>query len=82
LVAVARFHIHPSIALSRIDGETILMDAPDGDAWLFTAPGLAVEIEEDIFFADVSGVRETEQLTITFTLPMVNEIRWMLKRSE
>lgn len=82
LVAVARFHIHPSISLSRIDGETILMDAPDGDAWLFTAPGLAVEIEEDIFFADVSGVRETEQLTITFTLPMVSEIRWMLKRSE
>lgn len=82
LVAVARFHIHPAISLSRIDAETILMDAPDGEAWLFTAPGLEVEIEEDIFFADVSGVRETEQLTITFTLPMVNEIRWMLKRSE
>lgn len=82
LSATARFHIHPSISLSRIDDETVLMDAPDGDAWLFTAPGLAVEIEEDIFFADVSGVRETEQLSITFTLPMVTEIRWMLKRAE
>jgi len=79
--AVARFHIHPSIMLSQRDKETVVMTAPDGEAWTFTAPGLVVAIEEDIFFADVSGFRPSEQITVPFS-PGNLEIRWMLKRME
>ncbi|WP_117194674.1 heparinase II/III family protein [Rhizobium terrae] len=80
--AVARFHIHPTIVLSRRDEESVTMRAPDGEAWVFAAPGLQVMIDEDIFFADVSGVRPSQQLVIEFSPPETAEIRWMLRRGE
>jgi len=82
LAAVARFHIHPGIMLSRRDEESILMRASDGETWIFAAPGLHVLIDEDIFFADVSGVRPSQQLVIEFSPPETPEIRWMLRRGE
>jgi uncharacterized heparinase superfamily protein len=82
LVAVARFHIHPVIQLLREDEESVAMRAPDGETWVFSAPGLKVAIEEDIFFADASGFRPSQQLVIEFSPPHVTEIRWMMRRSE
>ena len=82
LVAVVRFHIHPAIRLVRRDPESVVMQASDGEKWLFSAPGLDVMIDEDIFFADVSGPRPSQQLAIEFTLPEVTEIRWMLRRAD
>lgn len=81
-MAVARFHVHPSITLIRRDRESITMRATDGESWLFAAPGLDVMIDEDIFFADASGVRPSQQLVIEFSPPDVSEIRWMLRRGE
>lgn len=80
--AEARFHIHPAISLSRQDQESVLMVAPDGEAWHFSAPGLTIEIEEDVFFADASGLRQSQQIVIPFSAPELAEIRWMLKRME
>jgi uncharacterized heparinase superfamily protein len=82
LLATARFHVHPVIHLSRQDEESVTMRAPDGETWVFSAPGLAVAIEEDIFFADASGFRPSQQLVIEFSPPAVTEIRWMMRRSE
>ncbi len=58
------------------------MEAPDGETWAFSAPGQEVLIDEDIFFADVSGIRPSQQLVIEFPLPEVNELRWMMKRQD
>lgn len=80
--ATARFHVHPAITLSEQDGETVLLVAPDGEAWQFSAPGLPVVIEEDLFFADASGVRPSQQIVIAFSVPDVCDIRWMLRRLE
>jgi uncharacterized heparinase superfamily protein len=82
LNAVVRFHVHPSIKLSRRDAESVMMSANDGERWLFTAPGLELLIDEDIFFADVSGARPSQQLAIEFSLPGATEVRWMLRRGE
>ena len=82
VAAVARFHIHPVVTLSRRDEESVMMRAPDGETWLFAAPGLEVMIDEDIFFADVSGVRPSQQLVIEFSLAETTEIRWMMRRGE
>jgi len=78
----ARFHIHPSITLKRRDQESVAMRALDGETWIFAAPGLEVAIDEDIFFADVSGIRPSQQLVIEFSLPQTTEIRWMLRRGD
>ncbi|KPF42875.1 heparinase II/III family protein [Rhizobium sp. AAP43] len=73
--AVARFHIHPSITLERIDQRSVRMIAPDGESWTFTLPVGKLVIAEDVFFADVSGIRPSQQLEVTFEAP---EIRWFL----
>jgi uncharacterized heparinase superfamily protein len=82
LDAVVRFHIHPVINLSRRDGESVVLRAPDGDSWIFAAPGLSLLIDEDVFFADVSGMRPSQQLAIETSVAGLREIRWMLRRAE
>ena len=75
-----RFHVHPAILLQRLQTDTIRMAAPDGETWLFSVPGQTVEIEEDVFFADVSGMRASQQMVVEFTLPETADLRWMLKQ--
>lgn len=72
---VARFHIHPSITLERADDRKVRLVAPDGESWFFSIPVGEINIQEDVFFADVSGIRPSEQLEIIFEGP---EIRWFL----
>lgn len=73
--AIARFHVHPAISLDRLDERKVRLIAPDGESWVFSLPVGEVAIAEDIFFADVSGVRPSQQLEIVFHGP---EIRWFL----
>lgn len=73
--AIARFHIHPSIRLERIDERSVRMIAPDAESWVFSIPVGNLAIGEDIFFADASGVRPSEQIELIFNGP---EIRWFL----
>ncbi|MBT9372708.1 heparinase II/III family protein [Rhizobium sp. CSW-27] len=80
VTGTARFHIHPNVGLKRIHDDLIAMATPGGDTWLFSAPGQRVEIEEDVFFADVSGIRASRQLVIAFSLPETVDLRWMLKQ--
>jgi uncharacterized heparinase superfamily protein len=82
LAVALRFHIHPSITLTRRDSESIMLRASDGDSWIFAAPGLEVVIDEDVFFADVSGMRPSQQLVIESPIEGLREIRWMLRHSE
>ena len=80
--ACIRFHIHPAIALVREDDETVSLQAPDGDNWMFAAPGLNVAITDDVFFADASGMRASQQIEIEFSVAERPEIHWVLTRSE
>ncbi|OLP54005.1 heparinase [Rhizobium rhizosphaerae] len=79
-MAVARFHVHPAIRLERQGDHEVALVAPDGDCWIFSCVDLPVEIEEDVFFADPSGVRPSQQLTLTFALSELAEIQWTLER--
>lgn len=73
--SVARFHIHPAVHLEQVDDRVVHLIAPDGEIWLFSVPTGEVVISEDVFFADASGARASEQLEIVFDDP---EIRWFL----
>ena len=62
-VAVARFHIHPADQIRAARDRTeVCLIAPDGETWLFSCRDGEVVVEEDIFFADPSGVRASSQL--------------------
>jgi uncharacterized heparinase superfamily protein len=80
LSAVARFHIHPLIELSQINEEAALLRAPDGTCWQFSIPGRTLAITDDIFMANASGPRRSQQIEAAFGLPEVREIRWFLDR--
>lgn len=78
--AVSRFHIHPAIELERLDDETVLMRATDGTSWVFSAPGQPVTISDDVFMADASGIRPSQQLEIRFEVSGTRDIRWLIER--
>jgi uncharacterized heparinase superfamily protein len=80
LLAVARFHVHPIIELSQLNDETVVLTAPDGTRWQFSVPGRALAITDDIFMANVSGPRRSQQIEVAFEVPEVREIRWFLDR--
>lgn len=75
--AIARFHIHPTITLTVVDPQSVRLEAPTGECWIFTAPIGTVAIAEDVFFADASGMRPSQQIELAFDGP---EIRWFLTR--
>lgn len=80
LEAVSRFHIHPSIELFDEDEETVLMRAGDGTSWTFSAPGQTVRIADDVFMADASGIRPSQQIEIVFAVHDATDIRWLIER--
>lgn len=75
--AIARFHIHPSISIDRLDQRSVRLVASDGESWTFTIPSGELVLAEDVFFADVSGIRPSQQIEVAFQAP---EIRWFLAR--
>ena len=78
--AVSRFHIHPHIQLHQRDDESIYLEAADGTTWLLTAPGLELFVTEDVFMADASGMRPSQQIELPFNLANTREIRWLIER--
>lgn len=78
--AVVRFHIHPAIQLYRASAHETRLVAPDGEAWALTCVDAPVEEEEDVFFADPSGVRASRQLTLTMPLRELPEVQWVMTR--
>lgn len=79
-VAVVRFHIHPAIQLYEASANETRLVAPDGEVWALTCVDVPVEEEEDVFFADPSGIRPSRQLTLTMALDTMPEIQWSLVR--
>ncbi|MDX3928389.1 MAG: heparinase II/III family protein [Shinella sp.] len=78
--AVIRFHIHPAIQIHIAGEQEIWLVAPDGDTWVFSCLDVPVVEEEDVFFADPSGVRSSRQITLTMPVGEVPEIQWLMTR--
>lgn len=70
---LARFHVHPAIRCSQADEQSILLKALDGESWIFKAISGTASLAEDVFFADASGMRPSEQIEMVFEGP---EIVW------
>ena len=59
-----RFHIHPEVRTSRLEGGGILLKLPNGEGWRFRSGGGALTVEESIYLGN-EIVRRTEQLVVT-----------------
>ena len=79
--AAVRFHIHPKIKSSRDRKGDIVLTAPDGEQWTFLSPEIEAQIEEDVFFADLTGPRRSQQITLHFAISERSEVGWSLVRT-
>jgi uncharacterized heparinase superfamily protein len=59
-----RFHLHPEIRMSRLEGGAMLLKLPNGEGWRFRAGGGELDIQESIY-AGGETLRRTEQLVVT-----------------
>ena len=59
-----RFHIHPDVRTSHLEGGGILLKLPNGEGWRFRSGGGALTVEESIYLGG-EVVRRTEQLVVT-----------------
>ena len=78
---VARFHIHPTIAVSQDEDGTVHLMAGDGESWAFIARDLTPRVEEDVHFADLAGARASKQITLEFIVGEQPQIDWKLIRT-
>lgn len=79
-VATARFHIHPQILIGRRSDFEVMLKAPDGECWSLSTIDTKIEVEDDVFFADPSGLRPSSQVSVRFALKDQPEIQWVLSR--
>ena len=75
-----RFHIHPDVRVSRLEGGAILLKLPNGEGWRFRGGGGEISVEESIYLG-TEQVRRTEQLVISGALADgPAEIAWVFEQ--
>jgi len=75
-----RFHIHPDVRVSRLDGGGILLKLPGGEGWRFRAGGGQLDVEESVYLG-AGAVRRTEQLVVNGTIKdSPAEIAWVFEQ--
>jgi uncharacterized heparinase superfamily protein len=75
-----RFHIHPDVRVSRLDGGGILLKLPGGEGWRFRAGGGVLEVEESVYLGGPI-VRRAEQLVISGAMKdSPAEIAWVFEQ--
>ena len=74
-----RFHLHPNIKASLThQAKAVLMACPSGEAWIFESEGMALGLEESVFFAAPDGPRRTAQIVINAQSLETPLVRWSL----
>lgn len=80
---VVRFHLHPSVSANRLaDGHTVLLGLPSAEKWIFTAPHMAVDIEESVYLAANGGPRRSAQIVITGSGRQAPRVVWTFIRAD
>lgn len=75
-----RFHIHPDVRVSRLEGGGILLKLPGGEGWRFRGGGGALEVEESVYLGGPT-VRRTEQIVLSGSLKDAPaEIAWVFEQ--
>ena len=63
-----------------MDEHEVRLVAPDGETWALSTLDSAIQVEEDVFFADPSGIRASRQLELHFEPGESMEIQWVMSR--
>jgi uncharacterized heparinase superfamily protein len=75
-----RFHIHPDVRVSRLEGGGILLKLPNGEGWRFRCGGGLLEVEESVYLGG-GLVRRASQLVVTGGLREAQtEVAWVFEQ--
>jgi uncharacterized heparinase superfamily protein len=75
-----RFHIHPDVRVSRLEGGGIMLRLPNGEGWRFRAGGGELGVEESIYLG-AGVVRRSEQLVISGVVrDPPTEVAWVFEQ--
>jgi uncharacterized heparinase superfamily protein len=75
-----RFHVHPDVRVSRLEGGGILLKLPGGEGWRFRAGGGQLDVEESVYLGG-PVVRRAEQIVIAGALKDApTEIAWVFEQ--
>jgi uncharacterized heparinase superfamily protein len=75
-----RFHIHPDVRVSRLDGGGVLLKLPGGEGWRFRAGGGQLDVEESVYLGG-DMVRRAEQLVVNGSIKDASaEIAWVFEQ--
>jgi uncharacterized heparinase superfamily protein len=75
-----RFHIHPDVRVSRLEGGGVLLKLPNGEGWRFRAGGGRLEMEESVYLGG-GTVRRSTQLVIAGALREAQtEVAWVFEQ--
>lgn len=78
-----RFHLTPEISTSFLSsGRSIMLAAPDGNAWTFSCIDAPMTIEESIHFSGSDHPRKAEQIVVAGNTREQTEIRWSFNLRE
>ena len=75
-----RFHIHPDVRVSRLEGGGVLLKLPGGEGWRFRAGGGDISVEESIYLGG-GVVRRAEQLVVSgMVRESPTEVAWVFEQ--
>ena len=75
-----RFHIHPDVRVSRLEGGGILLKLPSGEGWRFRAAGGQLDVEESVYLGG-TVVRRSEQLVVNGSMKDAPaDIAWVFEQ--
>lgn len=82
LPVTIRFHLHPSVKASMIEGKTsVLMKLPTGAGWMFHAGAGHLTLDESVHCADGFQLRKTSQIVMHVQMDDLSaQFKWGLKR--
>lgn len=79
--AALRFHLPPTVSASLLtSGHSILIAAPNKEAWTFTCIDGDISLEESIQFSGPGEPRKSEQIVVYFNSHDTDSIRWVFER--
>jgi uncharacterized heparinase superfamily protein len=77
------FHVHPDVRCELASGRaSATLTTVGGERWIFSAEGSAISLEESVYFADISGPRDSLQLVLRGSVSGPKEIAWRLARTD
>jgi uncharacterized heparinase superfamily protein len=70
--------LHPAVQIDQKDQQILLHC--EGEVWAFCCDDLKADIEESIFFSDIHGQQNTNQIVLHGRANHINSVVWQFVR--